>query len=361
MTRVAFVVTHLMGSGHLVRTRAVAAAVQAQGGHAVVISGGRPLPHLGPSPVEEITLPPVTSDGLNYARLLTAEGIEVDDTYRATRLSALLAAVDRISPDILVTETWPFGRGSLRAEFGAVAQRVAGKARRVASIRDIPEPPSDRKAARAEAALADYDAICVHGDAGVIGFDTVWPLRPTQAAKLHYCGYVAQDPPAPLVSDEVLVAVGGGVIGRPLLRLAALAARLGTRPWRLRVGGADAVHAIAALPASPAIVEPAAPDYRARLGGAACTVSLCGYNTATDVLATTTPALLVPMAEGGEREQILRAEALRAFGPRIASIDTLTPEQLNTAVERTIAAGPRPPATVNLNGAACAARLLLSL
>ena len=43
---------------------------------------------------------------------------------------------------------------------------------------------------------------------------------------------------------------------------------------------------------------------------AAASVSLCGYNTALDVLQSGVPAVLVPFDNGGEVEQSLRAEAL---------------------------------------------------
>jgi predicted glycosyltransferase len=360
VTRIAFLVTHLMGAGHLVRTLALARAAEAAGAAVLVISGGRPLPQLGPPGVPVAPLPPVTADGLDYRRLLDAGGRPATDTLRAERIAAALAALGRFRPDWLVTETWPFGRGALAAEFAAAAAAArAGGARLAVSIRDIPEPPSrPAKARRAAEALADFDLILAHGDPALAAFGDHWPLPEGAAAKLRQTGYVAEPLPPPLPSREVLVAVGGGVIGRPLLRLAAGAAALSPRPWRLLVGGADAAGFAATLP-GPAVAEPARADYRARLAGAAASVSLAGYNTVADLLRCGTPAVVVPMAEGGEREQLLRGAALARRGLPVLAIEGLAPPALAGAVERAIAAGPRPPSGIATDGAARSAAILL--
>ncbi|RMF40186.1 MAG: glycosyltransferase [Alphaproteobacteria bacterium] len=358
--KVLFAVTHLMGAGHLVRSLALARAVNAAGGQALVLSGGRPLAHLDTAGVELLQLPPLRADGLNYRRLLDEGGEPVDEPWLARRRAAALGALHAFAPDILVTETWPFGRGSLGAEFAALvaAQRARG-GRVFASIRDIPEPPStERKRLRAETALAGFDGVLVHGDARLGPFTRYWPLSGTAAGLLHHTGYVAEPLPEPIPTEEVLVAVGGGVIGRPLLQIAARAAALSSRPWRLLAGGADAAAFGATLP-GPALAEPARADYRARLAGAACSVSLAGYNTVADLLQCATPAVLVPMAEGGEREQALRGQALAGSGFAVLQIGALTPERLAAAVEDAIAAGPRHDGGIVLDGAAASARILL--
>ncbi|MEO0999391.1 MAG: glycosyltransferase [Pseudomonadota bacterium] len=364
MRTVLFVVTHLMGSGHLVRTLALARAVVAAGGQAVVVSGGRPLDLPVPDGVEMRALPPVWVAGLDYSRLIGPEG-PADAAHMIARAQALSAALAEVRPEVVVTETWPFGRGTLRAEYRALAEAAtAAGARLVASIRDIPEPPSTvKKAARAEAALAGFDAVLVHGDATLMPFEAAWPLPGAARGLLRYTGYVADPlpPPATEGAGEVLVAVGQGAIGRRLLEVAAGAARLSDRPWRLRVGGADAGALAARLSAlGPALAEPAAPDYRARLRVAAASVSLAGYNTVCDLVAAGTPALLVPMAEGGEAEQRLRAEALAARGARVVPAEALTPAALAEAVEAAIRDGARLP-TLRLDGATRAAEILLTL
>ncbi|MFV0475867.1 MAG: glycosyltransferase, partial [Pikeienuella sp.] len=114
---------------------------------------------------------------------------------------------------------------------------------------------------------------------------------------------------------------------------------------------------LAALAAgAPVIVEPAAADYRARLAAAACSVSLFGYNTATDLLAAGTPAVIAPMDEGGEREQQIRAAAFAALPGFHLATD---PARLAETVERAIDAPGPPPGLADLSGAEKSARIIL--
>ncbi len=73
------------------------------------------------------------------------------------------------------------------------------------------------------------------------------------------------------------------------------------------------------------------------------------------------PALFVPMEEGGEQEQLLRARAFARSFPDLgcARIGDLTPEALAARVQA-LAARPRRPAPLRADGAAEAARIILS-
>ena len=74
---------------------------------------------------------------------------------------------------------------------------------------------------------------------------------------------------------------------------------------------------------------PSVPDALAEVREAAAVVSMGGYNSVAEILATTTPALVVPR-ERPRREQLIRARALQARG----AVDVLSPGALTTgAVE----------------------------
>lgn len=369
MRRVAFLCCHLSGTGHLVRTLALARAVAAEGAEAVVISGGLPPGHVDAGGIDLRRLPPVHVPDFDFSTLRTPRGVPADAAYLEARRAALVGMLTALGPQALVTETFPLGRRILAPEFEAAIAACPGGAI-IASVRDIPEPPS-RPARLAEAAgrlERLYDALLVHGDADFLPLSTTWPLPAGLAGKVHHTGYVAAAPPPPCDApgEAVLVAVGGGVLGRRLLEVAAGAAALSPRPWHLLTGGPDAAALAGGLIArhgrANLTIEPARPDYKALLSAAACSVSLAGYNTVLDLAGCTTPAILVPFDEYGEREQVIRAGRLAACpGFTVLRVGTLTPAALAEAAEG-VAAGPRrTPLPLARDGAARAARLILEL
>ncbi len=161
----------------------------------------------------------------------------------------------------------------------------------------------------------------------------------------------------------MLVAGGGGDLGDRLMALAAEAAARSGRPWQLLTGGAALAGELAARHRRANLaVEPARPDYRRLLAGAAVSVSLAGYNTVTDLAGCATPAILVPFDAHGEREQVIRAQRLAALdGFTVLRLGELTPAALAEAAERA-AAGPRRGApAIDLDGARRAAATILEL
>ncbi|CUH75842.1 putative glycosyl transferase [Tritonibacter multivorans] len=343
--KVLIVVTHLLGTGHLSRGLTLGRAF-AQAGHQVTLaSGGFPAPQLNTDGVELVQLPPLRSDGVDFSRLLTAEGTVADQDYLTHRQSALLGLLDQIQPDVLLTELFPFGRRSLRAEFRALLEAAHALPKRpliLSSIRDILAPPSKpKKAEQAEALISQfYDGVLVHSDPATTTLDASWPVTPALAEKLIYTGYVAPPAAIPhpdnLGAGEILVSAGGGDVGDALFACAIEAAKqMPDHRVRLLVGGRDAQARIARLadPSSPAVLEPARPDFRQMLPHAAASVSMCGYNTALDLLQAGTPSVFVPFDAGNEVEQGLRARSLAELpGFVVSPAAALTPDRLCEAI-----------------------------
>lgn len=364
--KVMLVVTSLMGAGHLQRTLIIARAIRAAGGKAIVVSGGRPIAHLKADGVAVEHIPPLSSDGIDYSRMMTPEG-PADEAYMRSRAARLVDLFEEHRPDALVTELFPFGRRALSSEFLTLLAQAKGKAKIYASIRDVLEPKRKEKRAEETALRLRrwYDGVLVHGDPDLIGLEATWPLVDRFQDAIRYTGYVAEPaPPAePASAGEVLVSVGGGVLGRALLETAVQAAGRGVRPWRLRVGGADAAAEVQRLQQgagdAPVVIEAAASDYRARLAACACSVSLLGYNTCTDLLLAARPSVICPMREGDEREQRIRAQAFSRLSG-FHELEEVTPEALSDLVENAIAAGPGAPHGVRMDGAATTAKMLMA-
>lgn len=370
--RVMIVVTHLLGTGHLSRALTLGRAFAGAGHRVLLASGGMPAPQLDASGLEMLQLPALRSDGTDFTRLLDGDGHEVGAPYLQARRDLLCGALRAFAPDILITELFPFGRRVLSGEFRALLEAAAALPRRpitLSSVRDILAPPSKpAKADHTDDLIArHYDAVLVHSDPHTTPLSASWPVSDRLAAKLRYTGYVAPPPATPhpgrAGTGEVLVSAGGGGVGDALFRTAILAATL--RPdlrWRLLVGGSDGdrlarlnrmVSDCGQITGLATVVEPPRPDFRQMLHHAAASVSMCGYNTALDLLQAGTPAVLVPFDAGKEVEQGLRAQSLAALpGFAVLRSADLTPQALCDAVTRVLADTRRGDAGLEFDGAA---------
>lgn len=350
--RVLIAVTHLLGAGHLTRAAALARAFVEAGHGAMLVSGGVPAPMVRLDGVRLVQLPPLRVAGTAFATPLGPDGEPADATLLESRRALMREALAAFAPDVVITELFPFGRRALAGEFLALVEAARVRTPRplvLASVRDILVASSKpERIAEAHARVAAlYDAVLVHGDPELVPLDASWPLDGRTRAMIRYTGYVDEGSrPVPASARAgVLVAAGSGPAGLILLRAAAEAAR--RRPdlgWRILAGHGVPESDLRALGQGlpEGVLGRARPDYRSLLAAAALSVSQCGYNTATDLLATGTPAVLVPFEAGGETEQRLRAERLAARGlADVLPEADLTADTLLRAVEaRSVAPAP---------------------
>ncbi|SEG51131.1 Predicted glycosyl transferase [Bosea lathyri] len=409
MGGVLIVVTHLLGSGHLVRARHLARALAEAGFAVTLASGGMPLNVRADEPFTFVQLPPAKVEGVDFRNLLDEAGQPIDAQRRETRRDLLSELAASLRPDIVITEHFPFGRRQLADEFLGViaAARLANpKTLVLASIRDVLVAPRADRIVEAEARIAaHFDAVLVHGDAGLLPLEASWPVSKGLAGKLVYTGYLAasrsrsphpeeprsgvskdgsedagtsletrtvfapQDEGCGVESAEILVSGGGSGAALPLFEMAIAAARLGdARRWRILVGKglaeADFVRLQASAPAN-AIVERARPDFPTLLANCALSISQAGYNTVLDLVAAERPAIVVPFDEGAETEQGIRAEAMARAGLarclRMTGPDALTPETLANAVETALRAGMPAPLSIDRDGASAVAGIVTGL
>jgi predicted glycosyltransferase len=356
------VVTHLLGTGHLARALTLGRAFAAAGDTVTVVSGGTAVDHFDTGSVTLEQLPPVRSDGVDFTRLLTPDGLETSVEVMAQRTTDLLAAFAAFRPAVLITELFPFGRRILRHEFTSLleaAHQMVPRPLVLASVRDILAPPSKpQKAVFAQDLVTRfYDGVLVHADPQVVRLEQSWPVSDALARMLHYTGFVAPKPPLGGAAETgpVLVSTGGGTVGEAVFQAACHAAGLMPEvDWMLLVGGTDARRATLAenAPANVAVAAPRA-DFRQLLMTAAASVSMVGYNTAMDVLQTGVPAVLIPFDDGAEVEQGLRADALSALpGISVLRQDGLSGAALAAAIKSVVKSGRRAPRTQGMDGAA---------
>jgi predicted glycosyltransferase len=369
-------VHHLLGTGHAVRAAAVGRALAARGVAVTLAAGNRLPPTLDTTGLALAELPPARAADASFRILLQDDGRPIDDAWRAERRRRLSELLDAVRPDIVVTETFPFGRRMLAFELEPLLEAArSGRpaALTAASVRDIlvrKEDPAKERA-MADTARRLCDLVLVHADPAFVRLSDSFPFESEIADLVRYTGFVHDPnplaPPPGDGADEVVVSCGGGPVGADLLAAALAARRLSKRAgdarWRLLVGRAHDAGTLAGLAAAAdpgVVVEPARPDFPGLLQRARLSVSQAGYNTVLDVMAAGVPAVLVPFADGGETEQRQRAASLASRGVAVVvDPERLDPQRLADACDAALA-GPQRGTDVDLDGAARSADILIS-
>jgi predicted glycosyltransferase len=375
--KVMFYVQHLLGIGHLVRASRIATALADAGHDVTVISGGMPVSGFPPAGVALEQLTPLRSADGSFSNLVDETGAPVDDDLRDIRRRQLMAIHDKLRPDCLVIEAYPFARRQMRFELVPLLEHVhegsrASRAMVVSSVRDILQPKSpERDKATAATVQRHFDLVLVHGDETFAGFGETFSETQAILQKLAYTGIVAPPPRQPVAGVDsccdVVVSAGGGAVGTALLK-AAIGARelteLASARWLVVTGPNLPDEAFEALKreAGPSVtLSRFEPDLAGLIAASRVSVSQAGYNTVADVLRAGCASVLVPFEGKGEQEQLLRAGRLDAAGRAVmlreGALDARTLAQaIGRALDLDLALAP----AVNLDGAANSAALLVS-
>ena len=340
-------VQHLLGIGHLQRALGLAASLTESGFQVVVASGGKPTKIDSPAGIQLFQLDPLHSLDGSFDILLDQQNQPIGDRWRESRCKQLLGLFHRFKPQILITETFPFGRRMLRFELLPLleaARQDPNCQLIVSSIRDVLQPKS--KPGREEEVIElierYYDRVLIHGDKRVSSLGDSFAEAGQIADKVNYSGYIARsvDLPAQPKNIEVLVSAGGSDRGLAILTTAIAtrpASTLADHPWRILVSHAIAdseFTKLTNLATDGIVVERNRRDFPVLLANARLSIFQAGYNTMTDLLATRTPAVVVPFAEAGEREQSIRAGQLRNLN-RVAVLpeQELSVDAMATAID----------------------------
>ena len=350
--KVLFYVQHLLGIGHLKRATTLARAMTAKGIEVTVVSGGESVPVVDDSGMSFVQLPAVKAADRTFSGLVGEDGAPISDQEKAVRRDFLLNLFNKLSPDVLIIELYPFGRRQLRFELLPLLDASRARDNRpvvVSSVRDIlvEKKRPERDQEMVELARQYFDHVLVHGDPDLIPFDKTFARAKDIKDMLHYTGYVVEHE-AIAASDgdqgtgEVIVSSGSGAVGELLLR-AALRVRpqtdLADAPWRLLAGfsmAEDVFTDIQTQAPAGVVVERARPDFVTLLKNCRISISQGGYNTVMEVLATGAIGIAIPYAGGNETEQTLRARLLEERGLiRQMPEDRLTDEALVQMIEET--------------------------
>src|SRR5262249_21602492 len=187
----------------------------------------------------------------------------------------------------------------------------------------------------------------------------------------HYTGFVMQAaPPRRRLAGapRIVVSIGGGRVGGELLECAIRASAVVERshPHRmLAYSGPFAseeswLRAAEAADQSPCVtLERFNPRFLDCLADADLSISMAGYNTCMNLIATGVRALVYPFTGGDNEEQSTRARKLQQLGAVevLEGID-LTPETLAQRIVHSLNSPLPEGVSLNTNGVARTAELL---
>jgi predicted glycosyltransferase len=343
-------VQHLLGVGHLQRSLQLAAELARHDFEVDLVSGGRPQSSDVAQGVQFHQLPAVYSPDGSFSRLLDANGNEIDTAWRDSRKQQLLEIFTSCAPQVLITETFPFGRRMMRFELLPLLEAALASAdclQIVTSIRDILQPRSKpgRNQEACELIEKFYHHVLVHGDEEIAPLADSFALTERIEHKVCYSGYICAadsvSPPDNEGSDEVLVSAGGSATGFDILKTAIAAKPLSSLKglhWRILVSPSidePRLDELKRLAGEGISIERNRPDFSELVKRARLSISQAGYNTITDILASTTAAVVIPYAEADEIEQTMRAQILQHRG-RLVMLqqDKLSAATLASAIEQ---------------------------
>lgn len=373
--RVLFYVLHLQGIGHVVRSSRICARLADDGVDTTLVLGGMPIQGFSAGNANTHQLPPLRMAPESYRVLCKEDGTPIDDAYKALRFTQLMETLDRVEPDVVIFEAFPFDRPQMHFEILPFIE--AARARHpnpiiVSSIRDIlhykDKPERD---ALALTHLKQYfDHVLIHGDPRLATLADTFRHADQIPDMLHYTGIVAPTKAEPFAVPQydVIVSAGGGATGELILK-AAIAAKANTAFAGARWLGTLGPHMepaiaeeITALGAAQGIeIVPFIADLARHLAGAQLSISQAGYNTGADILLSGCRAVLCPFSGAKQNEQAHRAELLARHGLAVMVPEAeLSPERLTQAIAD-VAQQPKAALKLDLDGAANTVRILRNL
>lgn len=338
MKKIMFYCQYLSGMGHLVRSSEIVRSLTKKF-QVYFITGGPLIPGFElPPQVEVIRLPTLW---LEAGEFTVGDSPFSVEEIKEARKNILIAECDRIKPDCLITEFFPFGRHKLLFELLPLVEHIKATSpntKIVSSLRDVIGKETDSQEAETICGLMNqyFDLLLFHADARFQTFADSFARYSQIKAEVIHTGFVTQLPnftfddsskfwgEANVDTVKIIASIGGGRIGFELLETLIESSdilnqkllhmmRIFTGPFmpldkieKLRnlAGDRDRIQ-----------IETYTPHLLEYMRTADLSVSLSGYNTTMNVLTTGIPAVVVPIGhECQDREQLHRMQKLEKLG-----------------------------------------------
>jgi len=394
--RVLFHYTHKETLGHTTRSISLVSALCQHKAEVLVLQGGIPQPFIRfPKNCQVLDIPQPFDARTSFQE----HAIPISAHKRAQFI--LKAAID-FSPDVFITEFFPFGRLSYTPELLPTLRYLRKKGVRImASIGypllvDLDKLEDKKFAALHKAIFAFFDTFLVHTPPGL---ETSYiqntiqspTLSKSYAAiirslkeKIIYTGYVYPEkiitggtklPAIKSTTPTIVVSRGGGAVYPKLITRAIEAQRLcGDKIQTIIACGPATTSKEMALFQSclkpqdkgRVFLAKHLDDLDDRLRTCQVSISLCGYNTSAQLMRYGTPSVIVPyqnsLSQTSTNDQVARAKLLAEhFQSTILDYDKLSAQLLGQAIKEQMSSPrPKPAPDDWFNGADFAARFIVA-
>jgi predicted glycosyltransferase len=364
---------HVLGIGHLFRSLEICKALSDH--EIILVSGGPRISTDMANYIQEVRLPDLQMNR-EFKGLFSTQSNATLDQIKEERKARLFALLEKEKPDVFLIELYPFGRKAFRFELDPVLQAIDDQRLScgsvVCSVRDIlvEKEDRDKHEIRAVTTLNRYfNAVLVHADPQLVKISETFSHFDQITIPVDYTGYIAPRPSPDAAKmirerlkigeDEILIvaSAGGGHVGGPVLAAVIQAfGRLKVKsPCHLKVFTGPFLDQsefddLKGNAGDNVQVERFAVDFLSFLAAADLSVSMAGYNTTMNILASGVPALVWPFRQN--REQRVRAGRLADLGAlKVLEDEDLHPDRLATIMDQWILGSTRSIVKINLNGA----------
>jgi predicted glycosyltransferase len=354
MKKILFYCQYHLGMGHLVRSTEILRSLAQEFKVCFVKAGSDIQGFEFPAGIEIVTLPLLLSENKQVKVADSSQNLE---EVKESRKNLLLKVFDEFKPDALMIEGYPFKKYQFEFESIPLLERIQALGRStkvVCSLRDVVMAQfyQDREAVLEKTCqlLNKYfDLLLVHSDPIFHSLEESFPRIQDIHCDIQYTGFVAQSSSkTPAKNDEdladlnrskkmILVSVGGGQLGQDLLEsmietspifeklLPDRHLQVFTGPWipsekffQLQKAAENKANLTLRKYTSQLL---------AYMEKAELSISLCGYNTAMNIIRTGVKSMMLPSNK--DWEQKIRAEKLEKLGlVKVIQPDDLQPERL---------------------------------
>lgn len=386
MARILMYTQDSFGLGHLRRATNIANALVTRRPELsvlmVVDSPVAPFFDLAPN-IDFVKLPTVVKIGAGVFRT-GCMGVAYADVH-TMRANLLKEIVQRFVPDVALVDHMPGGANRELVPALRMIRRRGLPTRMVLGLRDIIDLPEVTRAVwRREgvyrAMERDYQRVLVYGSPEVFPTASEYRIDAVMGTRVQYCGYVcnmdAVEEPSRIreklgLTDEpvVVVMAGGGADAFELMKTYLESARmLGERrrfatlmvtgpfmPEQERKALRDRARELGVQ------VKTSVGDSLSQINAADVVVSMCGYNTMSEILRFAKRAIVVPR-RGPSAEQTMRARLFERSGwVDVVEPDAFGPYSLAAALDAALSGpGAHARAPLALDGVARATDALLA-